>query len=44
MSLLLGLRHLLGDFDDAAAPEPDPLPDSERATDEIDAVPRRPVD
>ena len=44
MSLLLGLRHLLGEFDDAAAPEPDPLlPDSERATVEIEAVPRRPV-
>ena len=44
MSLLLGLRQLLGEFDDPAAPEPDPVPDSERATVEIDAVPRRPVD
>jgi hypothetical protein len=42
MSLLLGLRQLLGEYDDARAPELDPVPDEPVV--EIEAVPRRPVD
>ena len=45
MSMLLGLRQLLGDFD-ATAPEPDavPAPRPDEPVVEIEAIPRRPVD
>ena len=45
MSMLLGLRQLLGDLD-ATGPEPDPVPAGvpDEPVIEIEAVPRRPVD